>query len=544
MMMERQQVKSLRQSITPSLNTTKMKKIINIVGLLVLMAILITSCKKDLSTLDENPIAGVSVDKEGATTLSITQFDQLVLNPKLSFNGADENKFKFQWRVTLVYNDTTSRVLGNAKNLKAEINMVPTGTNQFYTLTFTATDQENGLKYITSWPLSVVSSIGEGLVVATTADGINTDLNHIMSPLVTPNYTNESIKFNIYSGANKNATISGLVKQMRYTGAFRLTPRGTVNTLFAITDNSLTRINTVDFSLAGQNGDLFYTPKGTYSFQSLAGKNQADIFIENGKLSLVYHAIADKIGVPFDYNAIVPGIVALNRQGSTSGVALNFYEETKGQFMYVPNISNLTSLDRNLYAHPNQPAAVFNAGNLPNKTNLAAGSGMGEDFVHILKDKATGKINLYVMDKGVYTGGAPTAPAPKSDFDISNATGIAQATNFVVLDNQRVIYYTSGNKIYAILYGGGSPIIEERYSTPAGENITTLQIYQQSDYPWGTTFLAGNNNQLIMSTYAGTAGSGKVYILPMINLGVGNINIGAIKTFTGFNKVTAITTNK
>jgi hypothetical protein len=400
------------------------------------------------------------------------------------------------------------------------------------------------LKYITSWPLSVLSSIGEGLVVATTRDGVNSDLCHIMSPLVTPNYTAERVKLNIYSGANNNATIKGLVKQMRFTGALRLVPRGTVNTLFAITDNSLTRINSVDFSLAGANDNLFYTPKGTYSFQSITGKNQADLFIENGKLTLAYHAISDRLGIPFDYKANIPGIVGLNRNGSTDGVAFNFYEETKGQFMYVPSLTTATYLDRNLYAHPDQPLAVFNPGSLPDKTNVAAGLGVSEDFIHILKDKTSGKFNLYILDKGVYTGGTPSAPAPKADFDISSAPGIAQATNFVILDNQRVIYYTSGSKIYAILYGGATPIFEERYTVAAGESITTLQIYQQSDYPWGTTFLATNNNQLILSTYGGTAGSGKVYILPMINLGVGNINVAGIKTFTGFDKVTAITANK
>ncbi len=518
-----------------------MKKIKSILWLLVLMVAFITACKKDLSTLDVNPIAGVTLDKEGTTTLSVTQFDKLVINPKLSLNGADESKFSFQWKVTLAYNDTTSRVLSNTKNLNAEISMVPNGTNQFYTLVFTAIDKENGLKYITSWPLSVLSSIGEGLVVATTIDGVNTDLSHIMSPLVTPNYANERVKLNVYSGAN-NKMIKGLVKQMRFTVAQRLSPKASVNTLFAMTENSLSRINTVDFSLAGENDNLFYTPKTAYDFQGLGGKNQADVFIEGGKMSLIYHAIADKIAIPFDIQANIPSVFGFNRITNNSGISFSFYEETKGKFMYIPFISNLTFLDRNAYVHADQPAAVFNPGNLPNKTNVAAGLGFSEEFVHLLKDKTTGKFNLYVFDKGINS--PVSAPVPRSNFDLSNAIGIAQATNFVILDNQRVMYYTSGNKIYAVLYGGASPIIEERYAVPAGETITTLQIYQQSDYPWGSAFLPSNNNQLVMSTYSGTAGSGKVYILPMINLGVGNINTGAIKTFTGFNKVTAITTNK
>ncbi|SFH12372.1 PKD-like family lipoprotein [Pedobacter insulae] len=520
-----------------------MEKIKNIGWLLVLVVALTTSCKKDLSTLDVNPIAGVSLDKDGATTLSVTQFDRLVVNPKIDFNGADENKFKFQWKVTLSNNDTTSSVLSNTKNLDAEISMVPSATNQFYTLVFTATDKDNGLKYITSWPLTVFSSIGEGLVVATTADGLSTDLNHIMSPLVTSNYNNESVKFNVYSGAN-NKAITGLVKQMRFTIALRASPRAVVNTLFAITDNSLTRINTVDFSLAGQNGDLFYTPKASYNFQALSGKNQADVFIESGGLTIANHGITDKIAIPFDISGNISNVFAINRISNNSGISFSFYDETKGKFMYIPAISTLSFQDRNVYTHPDQNTAVFNPGNLPNKVNVAAGVGQGEELVHILKDKTTGKFNLYVFDKGSSSSSPAVAPVPKSNFELSNAPGIAQATNFVILDNQRVIYYTSGNKIYAILYGGASPIFEERYTVATGESITTLQIYQQSDYPWGSTFLPSNNNQLVMSTYGGTAGTGKVYILPMINLGVGNINQSAIKIFTGFNKVTAITSNK
>ncbi|MNK48158.1 hypothetical protein D3C87_669840 [compost metagenome] len=520
-----------------------MKKIKNILYLATLiLSVAFTSCKKDLSTLDLNPIAGVAVDKEGTTTLSVTQFDHLVINPKINFNGADESKFTYQWRVNLAYNDTVSKVLTNTKNLDAEISMVPTGANQFYALSFIATDKENGLKYITYWPLSVLSSIGEGLVVASTSDGSNTDLGHIMSPLVTPNYTNERVKLNIYSGAN-NKTIPGLVKQMRFTGALRLVPRGTVNTLFAITDNSMTRINTVDFSLVGQNDALFYTPKTAYNFQALSGRNQADLFVANGQATVIYHGITDKIGIPFDFQASIPSVFGLNRSGSTTGIMFNFYEESKGLFMYVPSMNNFTFQDRSLYAHANQPAAVFNAGSLPNKTNVAAGIGADDDFVHILKDKTTSKLNMYIFDKGEYDA-ATRAPAPKATFDISTAPGIAQATNFVILDNQRVVYYTSGNKIYAILYGGANPIFEERYTVAGGESITTLQIYQQSDYGWGSAFLPSNNNQLIMSTYGGTAGTGKVYIMPMINLGVGNINQSAIKTYTGFDRVTAITANK
>ncbi len=496
------------------------------------------SCRKDLSTYDTNPVPGVSIDTTGMHTLAVFQFENLIINPKLSFNGADESRFTYQWKMNLAYNDTASVVLSNSKNLNAEIRVKPNLTNQYHTLVFTATDKENGLQYITNWRLTVRNSIGEGLVIAETAEGINTDLSHIMSPLVTPQYNAESIKRNVYSAINKE-TIPGIVKQMRFTGTT------TGNTLFAITDNSLTKVKTLDYTFGGRNDDLFYSPSGTYSFQALSGRNQGDLFIENGKLTSAYLGITAKIGLPYDITVRIPSIFAINRMDNPD-VAFNFYEEVSGKFMYIPSVNTLAFSDHKAYAYASQPAAVFNPGSLPNKTNLGAGLGAEDEFVHVLKDKTSGKINMYVFDKGGfdYDNFVVIPPAPKATFDISSAPGINEATQFLVLDNQRVMYYATSTKIYAVLYGSSTAVVEERYTVPAGETMTTLQVYQQSNYPWGTSFLPTNNKQLIMSTYGGAAGTGKVYILPMVNLGLGNIDQANIKTFTGFNRITAITTQK
>src|SRR5690606_28802162 len=113
---------------------------------------------------------------------------------------------------------------------------------------------------------------------------------------------------------------------------------------------------------------------------------------------------------------------------------------------------------------------------------------------------------------------------------------------FVLLDNQQVLYYATETKIYAAIYGAAVPRFEERYTVPNGEKITTLQVFQQPDYPVrdlavSPPYLATNNRQLIMSTY-GT--EGKVYLLPMINVGEGDIDVSKIKTFGGFDRIIAI----
>jgi len=45
---------------------------------------------------------------------------------------------------------------------------------------------------------------------------------------------------------------------------------------------------------------------------------------------------------------------------------------------------------------------------------------------------------------------------------------------------------------------------------------------------------------LLAATYNGS--EGKVYLLPLINTGIGNIDTPNIKTFTGFDRITAMNT--
>src|SRR5699024_2906742 len=120
------------------------------------------------------------------------------------------------------------------------------------------------------------------------------------------------------------------------------------------------------------------------------------------------------------------------------------------------------------------------------------------------------------------------------------------AHKFVLPNNQKVLYYATDNKIYAVMYGGQTPNYELRYTVPPGETITTLQIYYQVDYPitgyrntMNDNWIDSNGRQLIMSTYDGS--EGKVYLLPITHLGVGNIDEENIVSFGGFGKVTAIT---
>ncbi len=498
----------------------------------ILLIGLISSCTEDNSTLDINNIPSVVVDTTGVSQLSVYQFENLVVNPDISTQGQSESDLSYEWRLNVSPNDTTYFVIGEERNLDYEVRLRPNESNYYYQLVFTVTDQSTQLKYITAWPLTVKNNLGEGLVVAETVGESQTDLSLIMSPEVTSGYDKVKVLHNIFSANNDGSYLSGLVKQMRFTTVY-----GT-NALLTITNNSFSQINTFDYTFGGENGDLFFAHDATFSPQLLGGVNQGDIYVGEGILTSTWMAISKKFGLPFDFSYKVPNKVAINGVGNVP-VAINFYDEVNEQFIYLPSVSSFA--DHSM--HPYEPVTdkAFNPSSVPNMVNVAAATNLDGDFLHVLKNKSTGKLALYVLDGGVSGYPSPTAPSPKSLFDLSSAPDIDNATKFVLLDNQKVMFYATSTKIYAMLFGTSVPTFEERYTAPAGEEITTLQVYTQAGYPTSSADISTNDKQLVMSTFGS---EGKVYLLPFVNLGAANIDMDNIKTFEGFGRITAIIAQK
>jgi hypothetical protein len=469
----------------------------------------------------------VSVDTTGIGEPTVLQFEELELTPEVTLNGISESNVSYKWEVNIAPRDTSFNVIGTEQTLNYKASLLPSELDDPYQLVFTVTDEENEVDYITEFSLHIRNSLGEGLVVANTADRSNTDLDLIMSPQVTTDYDEISVKYEVYSSVNTNE-IAGIVKDIQFTTIYG------ENALLAITDQSIVRIKRQDFTFQGINQDLFFAHDPQFSPQFLGKINQGTIYVGNNELTGTFLGASKRFGAPFDYPYIVPDQVALNG-GSNVPIAINFYDEENDHFVYLPSIMSFG--DNAMYPVPDSTGAEFNPGDLPNKENVAAGIAQNGNFRHILRDTNTGNLALYTL-----TGGAPfpNAEPPKvlDYYDMSNAPNIENAEYFAISDNQQVLYYATSTTIYAMIYGSSTPVFEERFTVSSGEEITTLQVYQQTGYPRASEYIETNNRQLIVSTYDGS--EGKVHLLPIVNLGVGNIDEANITTFGGFDRITAI----
>ncbi len=509
----------------------KIKYIILSLTLLIIGG-LITSCIDDKSSLDINDIPGVAIDVTGMETLSVFQFDRLVVNPTVNSIGLSDSDLSYEWKINLQPNDTNYTVIGTEKNLDYEVRLRPNEGNYHYQLVYTVTDNTRDLDYITAWETTVKNNLGEGLVIAETVEDSKTDLSLIMSPECTADFTGEKVLHHVYSANNDGRNLEGIVTKLYYTSI-----RNSGNSLLALTENSIQHIKTFNYTFGGINDDLFFAAKDSYVPQNLAYVSNNDIYIGNGQLTPTWLAISPKFGLPFDQAYHLPNHVATIPQANQP-VVLNFYDEVLEGFVYLPS---LQFGDKNMHPIPSSTALAFNPIEVKNKVNIAAATNQTGDFIHLLKDKTTNDLSIYVFDGGISQYPTPIPPSPKAFVDLSSAPEIGDAISFVFMDNQKVMYYATPTKIYAVMYASSNPVFELRHTAPAGEEITTLQVYNQAGYPLASEYIPTNNKQLIMSTYST---EGKVYLLPIVNLGAGNIDEANIKSFGGFGRISAIIPQK
>lgn len=508
------------------------------IGLFLVLSLLVllAGCRKDHSTLDTNLLPEISIERNGVDEIEVYQLETLVINPVVNLDGAQEADLTYEWSINGIPGNIVMFDIGNSKKLEYEVTYRPNKAGDYYTLVCTITHKTTGLKYLTVYKVIVKNAIGQGLVIASSTDGMNSDLGHIMSPELTMGYTTSTVRQDIYSAVN-GSKITGIVKQLNY---YRTSGGPSI---YAVTDNDLIRILTEDYSFLAKNEDLFYTVPDDFKPQAMYNSYQYNIVINGGLIYGSWFNTSPKIAAPFSNAFYVPDIIGLNPNSANVGtysppIVINYYDEVNGHFVFQAATNQFG--DRTNYRTPSFPGQAFNANNLPNMKNIAAGYNSDRGFVHVLQDKGTNKFGVYIFDPGKADYGEPVvAPAPIDFRDLSDAPGIDQAKNFVILDDQKVIYYTSGDKIYAIVYSGATNVYGLRYTAPAGESITTLQMFQQAGYPIeNPPFIATNNRQLVLSTY-GT--EGKVYLIPLSGFGLGNVDVTNIKTFTGFGKISAIT---
>ncbi|MFC3559236.1 PKD-like family lipoprotein [Pedobacter jamesrossensis] len=138
-----------------------------LIFILALMVSLYTACKKDLGNYDYNPPSEPTLSAFKDSTFAALLGDSLVLNPKVSLEGANPlTDLAYEWRITVqeeireaVYTGFPLRIIYNLGPGLRSAKLI-------------ITDNRNGLKYVLPFKVNGTTQFSSGKFVLSTDNGV------------------------------------------------------------------------------------------------------------------------------------------------------------------------------------------------------------------------------------------------------------------------------------------------------------------------------------------------------------------------------------
>lgn len=512
-------------------------------------ALMLSSCYKDQSTVATFVYPDIEITQlfEG-DALTIAYGDDVVLGAEAVQKDTPDGDLEYLWEVDITPGNNKERAfLSNEKSF--EMRVVNRPSTEPYYISLTVTNKNTGFSRSKVWPMYVINSLGEGILVAHTADdGKTSDVSLLTADPVSYGYTygKPRVVNNLFSLGN-DAPVEGRINAMisRTVTNSSLFPVKSFNENRIIIggDTHVYALDPISYKVTHTDHQNFGLPAedlntkllahvGGYQSVGVFGKK---IYTSCDMLGEGYDAIAYPSSLASDFNPCNTCLAA------DSGGWLYHFDSNTHLFYTSPGWSlhqnALATLDDS--CSPQRPF-------LADKYSLGCGILKGGKAGYILTDNAGGYW-CTVLDG--YNNAEPlvmemTSPA------------IATATQIEFCDNADVFFFTDGSKIFTNIISGANLTTKELSWKPdsADEEVTMLRQYRQAWY--GTSqydpspnsahpyrfILQYHRLQMVIVTHNRVTGEGKIYIRPF-NVSTGMFlafqNSG---TYGGFDRITAICT--
>ncbi len=528
------------------------------------MSAALCSCYEDKSTFPVNTIDDVVLNIEDADrTIRTGYLEQLDIVPELTKGGkalGDEG-FTYLWEINILPRNNEFEVLGTERELHAVITN-PIATDN-YLLRLTVHDEAENLPYLFTWNVFVETAFLDGLVVSDTRDGKTSDLTLILNDRLTMNYTKDEV---IHRNIVETAT--GQPYQSLLTS---LTPflygslTGThANYLFATdSDRRLVRFDCQDYSSANGNDLVYY-----YEGETIRGL----LSVGNNIVSSSHYLITSKGVYNTDLNGnnfITPPNTTLSTSAPKDDIyAFKTYDssveywtgECTGAWID-DKTGKLTILNAGFQGGSYQELEAgenpaFPVGDTKVQQVLAGCMTGGGRTPTLLVKEANGNYAVYTVATVVesiydeewdYTY-EETSYRPERRITVPSdlSTRISSSVRTEFTDENSVLYIASPTEVTAALFGSGTMTDGGTKFTPdAGETITSIKVYRQGDYYYSSGLFSNpqynrpkldlTSRALIVTTQKGDEGS--VYVVPMTQLGTGNLDRAGAMKYGGFGRI-------
>lgn len=527
--------------------------------LFTLLAIfLLYACYDDKSTLQQFDFPTIVCDRQGEEEYLIaTLGEEFTYEPRLcKIQGRDsipltESEFDdygYEWSLSLLSDgrDTSKQIISNERILKTFIELTPTNDGfSYYTLTLQVTHKASNTNKNLIWEVKVLGTYGSGLLIAETADGINSDISLIMSRTFNSSlkdYSSDVVYQNIFSKHN-NTLIEGEVTSLAY-----ISQKEHTAIIALAKGKSLVRIDPVTMELIDQNLECFFYTPPVFNPQLVITCWAKSILINNGQLQY-YNSVSD---IKYSYYPDSKYDLATACANELNwGAELILWDKNAGKFVQKPNNSgDVTDLD-------NTVSEKFNPSDMQG-CECIYGETTGKDNTSdrtkwlIKKD---GQYYVYVLDCTYNWDNNETKFVGVNVYDLGNCPDIEKSPCYAFSNNDE-FYYSVDNILYAV------PLIKEKperqisYDKFAStEQITHILVYRGNGYTtWSENidpetgketpvWRSSENNVLCVVTWDGS--EGRVYTLPVQYSGTGGIaSEKYVNCYDKFNRITGIAPRK
>lgn len=548
-----------------------MKKILSYIAL-ACAASGLAGCYEDKSTYVTDPIPDVVLTDTETSSIYTGYLEQIDFAPELTQDGEllDES-YTYTWELNDIPDGNEFQTIGTERELHTS---VPNGiSTEPYLLKLTVRDTENDLEYLFWWDLYIQSAFLDGLVISDTKDGQTSDLTLVLNRNITTNYEGKDEKiFRDILASGSGEAYPGLLSSLSpMLMGYIDSP---THYLWATDqDGAPVRFNCEDYSYASGGDVLLYAYEGQRFYKFFgSGNNSAcqTLFVAmstagNYGISGVTTDIFSWPNSAMSVSSMKNGICATRSYSSNNECVAAWLDEKTNKLM-VGDVYFAGYLIYNTITG----SGAYDADNLGDQEVIAAGMTYTENIPALLLKDNAGTYAIYTItphqaEEGYYTdpdnweGWVVTSPeipyGPRARIEIP-AEGKAlldRATGTAFCTMQAILYVATGDGIYAIDFTSGQAVVSDVKFTPDdGESITSVELYQQGQYQYCSTMCSKNgdsyrdlldwtNHALIVTTQKSET-EGCVYVVPMTQIGTGNLDKAQALKYDGFGKILDVAT--
>lgn len=552
-----------------------MKKILTCI-VLAFAASGLAGCYEDKSTYATDQIPDIVLTDTETTAIYTGYLEQIDFAPELAQGGKvleDNDNYTYTWELNEVPDENQFQTISTERELHVT---VPNGISTTpYLLKLTVKDTENDLEYLFWWDLYIQSAFLDGLVISDTKDGATSDLTLVLNQKLTTNYAGKEEKIfrNILASGSSAAAYPGLLRSLTpmLFGYIYSNPK---HYLWATDQNGeLVRFNCEDYSVASGGDVLLYASEGQ-KFYKLFGTGNSHacqtlmVAMSNAGNYCIQCVSTEVFSWPntaMNASSMKNGICASRSYSANNEcVAAWLDEKTNKLIVADPYFAGY------LIYHTITGSGAYDADNLGDQQVIAAGMTYTENIPALLLKDNAGTYAIYTItphqaEEGYYTdpdnweGWVVTSPeipyGPRARIEIP-AEGKAlldQATGTAFCTMQAILYVATADGIYAIDFASGKAVVSDVKFTPdAGEKITSVKLYQQGQYQYSSNMCGDGENQYrelldwtnyaVIVTTQKSDTEGCVYVVPMTQIGTGNLDKAQALKYDGFGKILDVTT--